>query len=78
MNGKKKNYYLYFLPAKYSNHFNLVSYSRIIQLLPSLILTLDQLKGEQTGIYFTDSIKLQICHNKKASSNLVFVKKAKR
>ena len=27
-----KNYYLYFLPAKYSNHFKVVSYSRIIQL----------------------------------------------
>ena len=27
-----KNYYLYFLPAKYSNNFKVVSYSRIIQL----------------------------------------------
>ena len=76
-----KNYYLYFLPAKYTNYFKLVSYSRIIQLWPSLILPLviliHQLKGEQTGLYFIDSTKLQICHNKRTSSNKVFGKKAK-
>lgn len=75
-----KNYYLYFLPAKYSNYFKLVSYSRIIQLWSSLVLPLviliHQLKGEQTGIYFIDSTKLQICHNKRTSSNKVFGKKA--
>ena len=35
-----KNYYLYFLSAKYSNYFKLVSYSRIIQLWSSLVLPL--------------------------------------
>jgi len=76
-----KNYYLYFLPAKYQNYFNLVSYSRIVQLWPSLILPLviliHQLKGDQTGIYFIDSTKLQICHNKRTGSNRVFGRKAK-
>ena len=76
-----KNYYLYFLPSKYPNYFQLVSYSRIIQLWPSLILPLviliHQLKGDQTGIYFIDSTKLQICNNKRTSSNRVFGKKAK-
>jgi Transposase DDE domain len=76
-----KNYYLYFLPARYSSYFQLVSYSRIIQLWPSLILPLTilihQLKGKQTGIYFIDSTKLQICHNKRTTSNKVFGKKAK-
>lgn len=76
-----KNYYLYFLPAKYPDYFKLVSYSRIIQLWPSLVLPLailiHQLKGEQTGIYFIDSTKLQICHNKRTSSNKVFGKKSK-
>jgi hypothetical protein len=76
-----KNYYLYFLPAKYSGYFKLVSYSRIIQLWPSLALPLvilfQQLKGEETGIYFIDSTKLQICHNKRTSSNRVFGRIAK-
>lgn len=76
-----KNYYLYFLPAKYSNYFQLVSYSRIIQLWPGMMLPLailiHQLKGDQTGIYFIDSTKLQICHNKRTSTNRVFGKKAK-
>jgi len=76
-----KNYYLYFLPAKCPGYFKLLSYPRIIQLWPSLILPLvilmHQLKGEQTGIYFIDSTKLQICHNKRASSNKVFGKKAR-
>jgi hypothetical protein len=76
-----KNYYLYFLPAKYPDYFKLVGYSRIIQLWPSLVLPLvilmHQLKGETTGIYFIDSTKLQICHNKRTSSNKVFGKKAR-
>lgn len=76
-----KNYYLYFLPAKYSSYFKQVSYSRIIQLWSSLTLPLailiHQLKGEETGVYFVDSTKLQICHNKRTSSNKVFGKKAR-
>lgn len=76
-----KNYYLYFLPARYKNYFKLVSYSRIVQLWPRLILPLviliQQLQGDQTGIYFIDSTKLQICHNKRTSSNRVFGRKAK-
>lgn len=76
-----KNYYLYFLPAKYPGYFKRIGYSRIIQLWPSLILPLviliHELKGEPSGIYFIDSTKLQICHNKRTSSNRVFCRKAK-
>ena len=76
-----KNYYLYFLPAKYPSYFKPVSYPRIVQLWSSLILLLviliHELKGDQTGIYFIDSTKLQICHNKRTNNNRVFAKKAK-
>lgn len=71
-----KNYYLYYLQAKYKDYFAYVSYPRIIQLWPSLIMPitvlLHCLKGEETGIYYVDSTKLQICHNKRNSSNRVF------
>lgn len=76
-----KNYYLYFLPFRYPNYFKQLSYSRIIQLWPNLILPLviliHSLKGEETGTYYIDSTKLQICHNKRTSNNKVFGKKAK-
>ena len=71
-----KNYYLYYLPCRYKGYFSLVSYSRIIQLWGSLILPLSILlhclRGEETGIYYIDSSKLQICHYKRTSRNKVF------
>jgi hypothetical protein len=76
-----KNYYLAFLPYKYKNYFKLVSYSRIIQLWPRLVmplvLLLQYVRGEETGIYFIDSTKLQICHNKRTGNNRTFGKWAK-
>jgi hypothetical protein len=73
-----KNYYLYYLQSKYKRHFQFVSYERIVQLWPRLILPLavmiQMLGGEETGTYFIDSTKLQICHNKRTSSNRVFGK----
>jgi len=71
-----KNYYLYFLPYKCRGYFKLVGYSRIVQLMPRLILPLSiimqNLSGEQTGIYYIDSTKLQICHGKRTKSNRIF------
>ena len=71
-----KNYYLYFLAHKYRGYFKLVSYSRIVQLMPRLILPLSiimqSLFGEETGIYYIDSTKLQICHGKRTRGNKVF------
>ncbi|WP_371253351.1 IS982 family transposase [Orientia tsutsugamushi] len=71
-----KNYYLYYLRYKYKEYFCLPSYSRIIQLLPRMLLPLavlmHYLEGEETGIYYIDSTKLAICHNKRISSNRVF------
>lgn len=72
-----KNYYLYYLPIKHKRCFSkLLSYSRIVQLLPRLMLPLTIMlhciRGEETGVYYVDSTKLQICHNKRTSSNRVF------
>lgn len=76
-----KNYYLYHLKYKYKGYFTLPSYSRMIQLWPRLILPLvimmQLLKGEETGLYFIDSTKLSICHNKRTNSNRVFGRIAK-
>lgn len=76
-----KNYYLYFLPHKYKGYFKLVGYSRIVQLMPRLILPLSiimqSLFSEETGIYYIDSTKLQICHGKRTKGNKVFKNIAK-
>ena len=75
-----KNYYLSYFSGERQKLFNLPSYSRIITLWPRLIIPLSilihYLKGEHTGIYYVDSSKLQICHNKRTNSNKVFHKKA--
>ena len=76
-----KNYYLYYLQYKYKGYFALPGYSRIIQLWPRIVLPLvimmQLLKGEETGIYFIDSTKLSICHNKRTSNHRVFGRIAK-
>lgn len=42
-----------------------------------MTLILQLLKGESSGIYFIDSTKLSICHNKRTNNNRVFGKLAK-
>ncbi|WP_410522040.1 transposase [Orientia tsutsugamushi] len=44
--------------------------------MPLVVLT-HYLKGEEIGIYYIDSTKLAICHNKRTSSNRVFNKISK-
>ncbi|KJV51723.1 transposase DDE domain protein [Orientia tsutsugamushi str. Gilliam] len=46
-------------------------------MLLSLVVLMHYLKGEETGIYYIDSTKLTICHNKRTSSNRVFNKISK-
>jgi hypothetical protein len=72
-----KHYYLYCIGTQYKNLFpSLVSYNRIVRLMPKILLPLSLilhfLKGEETGIYFIDATKLQICYNKRISGNKVF------
>ncbi len=49
----------------------ILSYSRFVQLRPTLIvplyLMIHMLSGEKTGVYFIDSTSLPICHNKRIS-----------
>jgi hypothetical protein len=53
-----KNYYLYLLAAKYSNHFKLVSYSRIVQFLKKCVI---RFCIQRNGKLFTFvSIKLSL------------------
>ncbi|KJV77165.1 transposase DDE domain protein [Orientia tsutsugamushi str. TA716] len=46
-------------------------------MLLLLVVLMHYLKGEETGIYYIDSTKLAICHNKRTSSNRVFNKFSK-
>ncbi|KJW06601.1 transposase DDE domain protein [Orientia tsutsugamushi str. UT144] len=41
-------------------------------MLLLLAVLIHYLKGDDTGIYYIDSTKLAICHNKRTSSNRVF------
>ena len=72
-----KYFYLYFLPQKYSKNFpNLLSYNRFVEIMPQLLIPLSTLLhciyGKKDEVYFIDSTKLQICHNKRTNSNRVF------
>ena len=60
-----------------------VSYERFVALMPrvmpflALFMALHR-KGEETGIYYADSKKLPICHNKRIYQNKVFKGLAQR
>ena len=71
-----KWYYTHYLPHKYPGYFTPLSYHRLLELLPRLLLPLigllHSLKGKQTGVYFVDSTKLAVCHNKRTDQHKVF------
>lgn len=60
---------------------HLLSYSRFVELMPTLALPLWGFllskRGKSTGICFIDSTKIVVCHNKRVSRNKVFSGKAK-
>jgi hypothetical protein len=62
---------------------NLVSYERFIALMPRvmplLLIYLNYYRaGNPTGIYYADSKKLPVCHNRRIHQNKVFINQANR
>jgi Transposase DDE domain len=78
-----KAFYLYGIGCQHRDCFrNLPHYDRFVSLMPRLfvplMLLLHSLSGEQTGIYFADSTKLAVCHNRRINRHKVFAGLAAR
>ena len=72
-----KNYYLGYVSKHMKSYFpSLLSYTRFIAVMPSVLIPLcSYLKtrlGKPTGIAFIDSTKIEVCHIMRAKRNKVF------
>jgi hypothetical protein len=72
-----KAFYIYGVQQKHRDCFReLPSYPRFVELMPRMLLPfsllIHALRGEETGIYFADSSKLAVCHNRRISRHRVF------
>jgi len=72
-----KVFYLYGIGCQHRACFrNLPHYDRFVSLMPRLfaplMVLLHSLSGEETGIYFGDSSKLAVCHNRRIDRHRVF------
>lgn len=72
-----KAFYRYGVERLYRNCFDEIPhYDRFVSLMPRLfaplMILLYSLSGEETGIYFADSTKLAVCHNRRISRHKVF------
>jgi hypothetical protein len=72
-----KAFYLYGIGHQHRSCFgDLPHYDRFVSLMPRLfvplMVLLHSLSGEQTGLYFADSTKLAVCHNRRIDRHKVF------
>jgi hypothetical protein len=72
-----KAFYRYGIGHQYRDCFgDLPHYDRFVSLMPRLftplMVLLHSLSGEETGIYFADSSKLAVCHNRRINRHKVF------
>jgi hypothetical protein len=63
-----KNYYIGYISNFYKNDYpNLLSYTRFLKVMPSVLIPLCSyftiLKGTPTGFGFVDSTCIKVCHN---------------
>jgi hypothetical protein len=72
-----KTFYLYGIGVQHRVCFrDLPHYDRVVSLMPRLfaplMVLLHSLGGEETGLYFGDSGKLAVCHNRRIDRHRVF------
>ena len=72
-----KVFYLYGIGGQYRACFDeLPHYDRFVSLMPRLFVPLTVLlhglSGEPTGVYFVNSTKLAVCHNRRIHRHKVF------
>jgi hypothetical protein len=72
-----KAFYRYGVGQQYRDCFGAIPhYDRFISLMPRLfaplMVLLHSLSGEPTGVYFADSTKLAVCHNRRIHRHEVF------
>lgn len=72
-----KVFYLYGIGYQHRNCFgDLPHYDRFVSLMPRLfaplMVLLHSLSGEPNGVYFADSTKLAVCHNRRIHRHKVF------
>lgn len=78
-----KNFYIGLVHQYWKGYFpNLLSYTRFVSKMPSLIAPMcayfQSIKGKPTGIAFVDSTSLKVCHNIRIPRHKVFDGVAKR